>query len=242
MKKALLLFFIVFIAFGSTAQNANDNDIKKAIQAEFDAFFANNMEAEKAAWQHSPDVSISFFSRDAHNTTKGWDSISAMIERSSKQNLPRNDSLRMKVANWNIRSNGNMALVEYDEIFPSATQTTPWTNHNYRMMVKENDKWTTASLIRTAPDTYKNTDQSLENDLNRSGYELLDKKKINDALEVFKLNVKLFPNSWNTYDSLGEAYALAGDKKQAVENYEKSIKLNPKSQSGPPALAKLKQK
>jgi TolA-binding protein len=41
---------------------------------------------------------------------------------------------------------------------------------------------------------------------------------------------------------LGEAYALAGNKKAAIENYEKSVKLNPKSTSGPEALAKLKQK
>ena len=45
---------------------------------------------------------------------------------------------------------------------------------------------------------------------------------------------------WNTYDSLGEAYMMAGNKKLAIENYEKSIKLNPKSESGKAALAKLK--
>ena len=52
----------------------------------------------------------------------------------------------------------------------------------------------------------------------------------------------MFPDSWNVYDSLGEAYAAAGNKKEAIENYEKSIKLNPKSESGIAVLAKLKQK
>ncbi|HMG69058.1 MAG TPA: tetratricopeptide repeat protein, partial [Chitinophagaceae bacterium] len=66
--------------------------------------------------------------------------------------------------------------------------------------------------------------------------------KINEAVEIFRMNVKLFPDSWNTYDSLGEALALAGNKKEAIENYEKSVQLNPKSDGGIAALAKLKQK
>ncbi len=64
--------------------------------------------------------------------------------------------------------------------------------------------------------------------------------KLNEAIEVLKLNVKLYPRSGNTFDSLGEAYALAGDKKLAIENYEKSIQLDPKNESGKAALAKLK--
>ncbi len=55
--------------------------------------------------------------------------------------------------------------------------------------------------------------EGVEFTLNNSGYKLLGEKKFNEAIEVFKLNVKLYPNSSNTYDSLGEAYAAAGDKK-----------------------------
>ena len=50
------------------------------------------------------------------------------------------------------------------------------------------------------------------------------------------------PNSFNVFDSLGEAYALAGNKKLAIENYEKSMQLNPKNTNGEEALAKLKAK
>lgn len=57
-----------------------------------------------------------------------------------------------------------------------------------------------------------------------------------------KLNVQLYLQAWTTYDSLGEAYALLGDKKQAVKNYEKSIELNSNNEIGKAALAKLKHK
>jgi predicted negative regulator of RcsB-dependent stress response len=39
---------------------------------------------------------------------------------------------------------------------------------------------------------------------------------------VFRKNVKDYPKSWNTYDSLGEALAKKGDKKRAVEAYTKA--------------------
>ncbi|MFB0559676.1 MAG: hypothetical protein ACETWM_00395, partial [Candidatus Lokiarchaeia archaeon] len=45
-----------------------------------------------------------------------------------------------------------------------------------------------------------------DQDLNGFGYELLGEDKIDMAIEIFKLNTRLFPNVANTYDSLGEAY------------------------------------
>lgn len=44
----------------------------------------------------------------------------------------------------------------------------------------------------------------------------------------------------NAYDSLGEAYMNAGDKERAIENYEKSLKLNPNNASGMANLKKLR--
>jgi len=63
-----------------------------------------------------------------------------------------------------------------------------------------------------------------------------------EAIEVFKINVKEFPESWNVYDSLGEAYVVNGDKESAIENYQKSVELNPNNQSGINALKRLKEK
>jgi len=81
-----------------------------------------------------------------------------------------------------------------------------------------------------------------EDEMNALGYEYLFSKKITEAIGVFKMNVEAFPKSFNTYDSLGEAYAVAGEKELAIKNYEKSLQLNPNSQSGIEALKKLKAK
>lgn len=63
--------------------------------------------------------------------------------------------------------------------------------------------------------------------LNDFGYYLLSRKKIDQAIRIFKLNVKEYPKSWNVYDSLGDAYLKKGDKETAIMNYEKSLELNP---------------
>jgi len=60
----------------------------------------------------------------------------------------------------------------------------------------------------------------------------LSTNKINEDIEVFRLNVTLRPNAWYPYDSLGGALAIAGNKKEAIETYEKLVKLNAKNDNG----------
>ena len=83
-------------------------------------------------------------------------------------------------------------------------------------------------------------DRLNENIINGLGYEKLGAKKIEMAISFFKYNANAFPTSANAYDSLGEAYMTAGNKELAIENYEKSLQLNPDSQSAKEALRKLR--
>jgi hypothetical protein len=53
------------------------------------------------------------------------------------------------------------------------------------------------------------------------------------------LNVEAFPNSFNVYDSYGEAILVLGDTTQAIENYKKSVKLNPGNENGIKVLKDL---
>ena len=80
-----------------------------------------------------------------------------------------------------------------------------------------------------------------ENSLNQLGYYFLQGKKMDEAIQVFKLNVQEYPKHWNCYDSLGEAYMNAGQKELAIQNYEKSVELNPKNDNGKVMLEKLKE-
>jgi tetratricopeptide (TPR) repeat protein len=67
--------------------------------------------------------------------------------------------------------------------------------------------------------------RATEAEVNQLGYALLGQQKMDEAIALFQRNVKDHPDSWNTYDSLAEAYALKGDKAQAVANYRRAYDL-----------------
>jgi CubicO group peptidase (beta-lactamase class C family) len=79
-----------------------------------------------------------------------------------------------------------------------------------------------------------------EERMNDIGLGLLRLGKVADAIAVLKQNVADHPESFNVYDSLGEAYATAGEKELAIENYEISVRINPHNEGGVKALKKLK--
>ena len=66
-----------------------------------------------------------------------------------------------------------------------------------------------------------------ESRVNTLGYSLLSAKRISEAIVIFEVNARTHPNSWNAYDSLGEAYVNARDKQHALDAYRKSVELNP---------------
>jgi Protein of unknown function (DUF2911)/Tetratricopeptide repeat len=78
-----------------------------------------------------------------------------------------------------------------------------------------------AKLINDAMATATN------GELNAYGYQLLGAGDKDKAIEVLTLNTKHNPKDANTWDSLGEAYAIKGDKKNAIINFKKSLSLNP---------------
>jgi len=78
-----------------------------------------------------------------------------------------------------------------------------------------------------------------EGAVNSVGYHLLWQKRTADAIRLFKLNTELHPQSANTFDSLGEAYMESCEKALAVQNYEKSLSLDPKNSNAAARLKKL---
>lgn len=71
-----------------------------------------------------------------------------------------------------------------------------------------------------------------ESQLNELGYHYLNKDDFEKAIAIFKLNTEAFPYSFNVYDSCGEALLKKGAREEAIENYKKSVKLNPENENG----------
>ena len=66
-----------------------------------------------------------------------------------------------------------------------------------------------------------------ENTLNAAGYALIGEGRTADAIEVFKLNVRAYPQSANVYDSLAEAYLKNGDSVEAAHWYREALRHSP---------------
>ena len=79
-----------------------------------------------------------------------------------------------------------------------------------------------------------------EQKINQWGYALMADDHVPEAIEVFKLNTTLYPDSANTYDSLAKSYERSGQKALAIQFYEKSLQMNPDDQNGKEHLKKLK--
>jgi tetratricopeptide (TPR) repeat protein len=104
-----------------------------------------------------------------------------------------------------------------------------WADRSIGILQNFNNLRTKAGLLELKGDTKTATELrdramkiATEADINGYGYQLLGAGKTDEAIAIFKKNVKDHPESWNVYDSLGEAYEKKGDKKLAAENYRKA--------------------
>ena len=63
--------------------------------------------------------------------------------------------------------------------------------------------------------------------VNRLGYLALQDGEIDRARDIFERNTELYPDAFNTWDSLAEAWMRLGDREKAVRFYRRSLELNP---------------
>jgi C-terminal processing protease CtpA/Prc len=95
-------------------------------------------------------------------------------------------------------------------------------------------------MEKSKDDTMKQ--EEIRNDLDDRGIELLEKKQTKSAIKIFQVNVRLFPNAYQVYDSLAEAYLEANNKALAEVYFNKSLQLNPDNSKAKEMMEKLKNK
>jgi tetratricopeptide (TPR) repeat protein len=84
-------------------------------------------------------------------------------------------------------------------------------------------------------DLYVNDDQ-----LDMIGQNLLPKFPA-EAVEIFKLNTDLYPESYTAYESLGIGYFELGETELAIAAFEKAVSLNPGNTKAKVYLKQLKE-
>lgn len=98
----------------------------------------------------------------------------------------------------------------------------PALQQSYRYFLDEKDNWDFS-----------------EYDLNHLGYFALSSDP-ESSVAIFKYVTDIFSQSWNAWDSYGEALAISGNKYEAIKAYEKSVSMNPNNNAGVEILKHLK--
>jgi len=79
-----------------------------------------------------------------------------------------------------------------------------------------------------------------EGQINTAGYRFLGEGRVDEAIRLFEFNTELFPDSWNTWDSLGEGLMTAGRYDEAIARYERSLQVNPSNENGVRMLERIR--
>lgn len=117
-------------------------------------------------------------------------------------------------------------------------QASEWIDHSIKIQENAPNLLTKAQFLQLRGNreeaeslTKKAINIASETELNTYGYNLLlQQKNIDKSIEVFKINVEKHPDSWNVFDSLAEAFAAKGDKKNAQKYYKMALEKSPESQ------------
>ncbi|KUJ59457.1 hypothetical protein AR687_22920 [Flavobacteriaceae bacterium CRH] len=112
-----------------------------------------------------------------------------------------------------------------------------WEGKGVQPTIKTNEKDAFVyAYVDAIEKTFKRNKNTI---LNKIGYVFLQDKSVNNAIIVFQMNVKLFPNDSNSWDSLGEAYFANQDKENALKAYQKALQLDSGSASAKAMIQKL---
>ncbi len=97
------------------------------------------------------------------------------------------------------------------------------------------------SANRTARQISEQYDATqVEMEINATGYALMRTQQTEQALAVFELNTRVFPEAYNTWDSLGEAFMNLGRNEDAIRAYQRSLELNPENTNAATMISRIR--
>ena len=237
----VLLSNISVFANGDENLIADKNAIMNVIEKETKAQYQGNYKDQDEVWHHKP-YAIRMLSSGERFTS--WDSIysSYKYEFKERQNVPPMENLEIKISDEEITVLDNYAFVIHNQ--HTEFDMGGWKNWSKNDWVvtsleKVDGSWKIIFHMNGKLPKKEPSFSDVEQDLNVLGYKLMGLEKLDKAIQIFKLNVEYFPDSWNVYDSLGEALMKAGDNEAALRNYEKSLQLNPDNKDAENMIKKL---
>lgn len=236
----LLLLLLSLPSSLAYAQSSEEEEIKKVIRAETDAWRMRDADAWMETWHQSPEATRTIVINNNLIDEVGWENFSPTVMEEIQED-PIADVREYVSDSFNIRTSGDLAWVNYHQVVKSADDGTESHTREQRVLVKEDDQWKILSQTTYVIESFDSGPLATRNNLTAIAYGLYEEDKLEQAIEVLELNAKLYPGVWNVYNDLGFMHAELGNKHLAIKNYERSLQLNPRNEDGSKALAELRE-
>jgi tetratricopeptide (TPR) repeat protein len=224
----LVVLFACMIGFPIVAhsQDAEKQKIINVITGELDHWYNKDRDKWANSIVQSNEFLLTTASARGYHSIRSFDTLNAQSEKHFST-PPDPNVLRITKTDFKVYIKGNIAIVDLTQRADDFPE--PFSSDQTILMEKQGKSWKILrqqSVVKTA---YEINDRNIEAALNTQGYNLIQLKKLDDAIKVFTLNTQLFPNAWNTWDSLADAYMQKGEKQIAIGFFKKSLELNPKN-------------
>lgn len=231
-----LLFAGLSIPIAAVSQDTEKQKIIDVITGELDAWYSKDREKWMDAIVHSNDFIMTSVSQDGYYRVHGFDSLVA--PRDKYFTTPADPHVkRISKTDFKVNIKGSIAIVDLtlrgDNLFG------PFAGDQTILMEKQGKSWRILRQNTVLKTSYQLSEVNIESGINTQGLKLLDLKKFDEAIKVLALNTELFPNSWNTWDSLAEAYMKKGEKHIATGFFKKAIELNPHNSHAKEMIEKM---
>jgi tetratricopeptide (TPR) repeat protein len=235
-RLSVLLFAVLSFPIIALSQDAEKQKIIDVITGELDAWYKKDRAKWTDAIVHSDEMMLTSVSQDGYYRLKGYDSLVAPREEYFKTPVDPNVK-RISKTDFKVNIKGSIAIVDFtvrgDNFFG------PFEGDQTSLLEKQGKVWRILRQSTVVKTSYQLREANIESGINIQGMRLLELKRFDDAIKVLTLNTELFPKSWNTWDSLGEAYMKKGETQIATGYYKKSIALNPDNSYGKEMVEKM---
>jgi putative intracellular protease/amidase/protein associated with RNAse G/E len=218
---------------------------------------ARYMEYDKWHPEEGKIATLNPVLKEMQNQMYGLSSRTTMTEQEMKASMPFEGELTNQLALMN--QNGKFQLAAdwadkgtkwypnsaaiYDQkriAYVQLLKPVPIDETGFMKLVDSGNMEEAKKQYDRAISTYPGWKIFRESVMNDQGYKFLREEKNQLAIAAFELNTKAYPDSGNVWDSLGEAYMVAGNNKEAIKNYEKSLQKDPGNENARAMLVRLK--
>jgi tetratricopeptide (TPR) repeat protein len=221
---SVLLFAGLCLPMVALSQEAEKQKIIDVITGELDAWYKRDRAKWTEAIVQSNDFILTSASQDGYHRVHGFDSLVGPVEPYFAKPADPN-AIRISKTDFKVNIKGSIAIVDLTlrgDNFP-----VPFRGDQTILMEKQGKSWKILRQNTVVKTSYQTNEVNIESGINTQGFKFLELKKFDEAIKVFSLNTQLFPNSWNAWDSLAEAYMQKGEAHIATGFFKKSIELNP---------------